>query len=88
MQTEILLNGITLKQLTDALVPLLQKPFTETNQSSTELIGRKEACAILHCNMTTLHKHTKSGRLKSYGIGNRILYKKSEVLESVKPINH
>ena len=88
MTTEILLNGITLKQLADALVPLLQKPSMETNQSTNELIGRKEACEILHCNFTTLHKHTKSGRLKSYGIGNRILYKKSEVLDAVKPINY
>lgn len=88
MTTEILLNGITVQQLAEALLPLLQKPIVESNQATNELIGRKETCAILHCNFTTLHKHTKSGRLKSYGIGNRILYKKSEVLESVKPINH
>jgi hypothetical protein len=88
METQIFLSGITLQQLAEALTPLLQKPFLEPQQEINELIGRKEACFILHCNLTTLHKHTKSGRLKSYGIGNRILYKKSEVLESVKPINH
>lgn len=88
METQIFLSGITLQQLAEALTPLLQKPFAEPQQETNELIGRKDACIILHCNLTTLHKHTKSGRLKSYGIGNRILYKKSEVLESVKPINH
>lgn len=88
MNNQILLNGITIEQLAEALIPLLQKPITEPQQLTNELIGRIEACTLLHCNLTTLHKHTKSGRLKSYGIGNRILYKKSEVLEAVKPINH
>lgn len=88
MGTQIFLNGITLQQLAEALTPLLQRPFAEPQRETNELIGRKEACSILHCNLTTLHKHTKSGRLKSYGIGNRILYKKAEILESVQPINH
>ncbi|PZX92783.1 DNA-binding protein [Flavobacterium aquariorum] len=88
MTAQILLNGITIEQLAEALKPLLQKPLAEPQHVTNELIGRKEACALLHCNLSTLHKHTKSGRLKSYGIGNRVLYKKSEVLESVTPINH
>jgi hypothetical protein len=88
MGTQIFLNGITLQQLAEALTPLLQRPFAEPQRETNQLIGRKEACSILHCNLTTLHKHTKSGRLKSYGIGNRILYKKAEILESVQPINH
>jgi hypothetical protein len=37
---------------------------------------------------TTLWKHTKCGMLKSYGLGKRLYYKKNEVLEAVKPINH
>lgn len=88
MTAQILLNGITIEQLAEALKPLLQKPLTEPQQVTNELIGRKEACSLLHCNLSTLHKHTKSGRLKSYGIGNRILYKKAEILESVSPINY
>ena len=88
MNNQIFLQGITIEQLAEVLRPLLQKPFAEPQQVTSDLIGRKDACEILHCNLSTLHKHTKSGRLKSYGIGNRILYKKSEVLESVTPINH
>jgi hypothetical protein len=88
MQTQILLNGITIEELAEVLIPLLQKPIPEPQREPNDLIGRKEACSILHCTFTTLHKHTKSGRLKSYGIGNRILYKKSELLSAVKPINN
>ena len=88
MNNQIFLNSITIEQLAEVLKPLLQKPFTEPQQVTNELIGRKEACALLHINLSTLHKHTQSGRLKSYGLGNRILYKRAEVLESVTAINH
>lgn len=88
MNTNIFLNGITLEQLAEALAPLLQaQPVTKV-ENSNDLLTRDEVCKLLSFNKTSLWKHTKSGRLKSYGIGNRVLYKKSEVLESVKPINH
>lgn len=83
----ILLNGITLEQLVETLKPLLQQSVAEP-QPQTELLTRDEVCKLLNFNKTSLWKHTKSGRLKAYGIGNRVLYKRSEVLEAVKPINH
>ena len=94
--TNIFLNGITLEQLAEAVVNLLHqkqlqkditKPEPEQPQESV-LLTRDEVCKLLNFNKTSLWKHTKSGRLKSYGIGNRVLYKRSEVLEAVKPINH
>jgi hypothetical protein len=56
------------------------------NESET-LLSRKETCELLKINFTTLWKHTKSGKLKSYGIGNRVYYKKAEVLQSITCIN-
>jgi len=85
---QIFLNGITLEQLAEALAPLLQPKQVAQDEPSNDLLTRDEVCKLLSFNKTSLWKHTKSGRLKSYGIGNRVLYKKSEVLESVKPINH
>lgn len=86
MNNQILLNGITLEQLAEALAPLFQKSQSAQFHQS-ELIGRKEVCEMLGINLTSLWKHTKSGRLTSYGIGNRVLYKRSEVLEAITPIN-
>lgn len=89
MTTPILLNGITLEQLVEALKPLLQ-PQKTTNEKplpESDLLTREEACKLLSINKTTLWKHTKSGRLKSLGLGNRVYYKKSEVLEAVKHLN-
>ena len=89
MTTPILLNGITLEQLVEALKPLLQpqKATIENPLPESDLLTREEACKLLSINKTTLWKHTKSGRLKSLGLGNRVYYKKSEVLEAVKHLN-
>ncbi len=91
MNTQIYLNGITLKQLAEELKPLLVDLIPakkEEIELESEFVTREEVCKMLSFNKTSLWKHTKSGRLKSYGIGNRVLYKRSEVLEAVKPINH
>jgi excisionase family DNA binding protein len=88
MNTPIFLNGITLEQLAEALAPLLQPQSVALLEPQNEYIKRDEACELLSINLSSLWKHTKSGKLKSYGIGNRVLYKRSEVLEAVKPINH
>jgi excisionase family DNA binding protein len=84
---QIFLNGITLEQLAETIKPLLQQPVAEP-QPENDLLTRDEVCKLLSFNKTSLWKHTKSGRLKSYGIGNRVLYKRNEVLEAVKPLNH
>lgn len=90
--TEIILNGYTLEQvaekIAEKLATLLQPQQVAQVEPSNDLLTRDEVCKLLNFNKTSLWKHTKSGRLKSYGIGNRVLYKKSEVLEAVKPINH
>jgi hypothetical protein len=43
---------------------------------------------FLSIHKTTLWKNSKCGKLKSYGLGNRLYYKKNEVFAEVKPINH
>ena len=87
MNSQIFLNGITLEQLAEALKPLLQSVSSE-QQTENELLTREEVCKLLTINKTSLWKHTKSGRLKSYGIGNRVFYKRNEVLDSITPLNH
>ena len=87
MNNQIFLNGITLQELAEALAPLLQPQNVALLENKNEFIKREEACELLSINLSSLWKHTKSGKLKSYGIGNRVLYKRSEVLEAVKPIN-
>ncbi|HLF52557.1 helix-turn-helix domain-containing protein [Flavobacterium sp.] len=87
MNTQIFLNGITVQQLAEALAPLLQQQPVAPSQPENDLMTRKQVCTLLSINFTTLWKHTKSGKLKSFGIGNRIFYSRLQVIEAVKPIN-
>lgn len=87
MEAQIFLNGITIEQLAEALKPLMVNETTnETNEPINDLMTREAVCKLLSINKVTLWKHTKTGKLKSYGIGNRVMYKRSEVLEAVKPL--
>ena len=87
MSTQIFLNGITVEQLAEALTPLLKNQTIIQQQESPEddLLTRDQACVILSITKTTLWKHTRSGKLKSFGIGNRVFYSKKQILEAVKP---
>lgn len=84
---QIFLQGISLQELVDALYPLMQLKQVENPQPLNDLMTRKEVCALLSINFSTLWKHTKSGKLKSLGIGNRVFYSREQVLQAVKPLN-
>lgn len=85
MVTQILFQGCTLQQLAEELAPLLLS-INESKDDENEFISIEETCELLRLQKTSVWKHTKSGKLKAYGIGNRVLYKRSEVMEAVKPL--
>lgn len=86
----LILTPISVEELTEKIalktIELLGLK-TQQVQPSNDLMTRKEVCALLSINFSTLWKHTKSGKLLSKGIGNRVFYSRSQVLEAVKPIN-
>ena len=51
-----------------------------------KMLTRKELANFLHVSLPTLHKYQKEGRLKYYRIGSRVLFKKSEILDSIEVI--
>lgn len=56
--------------------------------ANDELLSRDQACEFLKINPSTLWAWENKGKVKSYGIsGNRRYYKRSELLESLTPIN-
>ena len=62
--------------------------LSTTNKNEDEiLLSRVETCELLKINYSILWKHTKSGKLTSYEIGNRVFYKKEEILKSIKKLN-
>ena len=86
---EILLNGIRLNELVEKLEKIEKLLDTYLNsQPQTEIkhdfISRAEVAALLKITLPTLHEWTKLGWLKSYKMGNRVLYKPHEVMEAMK----
>jgi predicted site-specific integrase-resolvase len=46
-----------------------------------EILTRNETAELLGINLSTLWSYTKAGKLTSYGLGNKVFYKYSEILE-------
>lgn len=53
------------------------------SNSSEDLLTREETCELLSINLSTLWSYTKTGKLPSKKIGNRVYYLKSEILEAL-----
>ena len=53
----------------------------------TEYLTRNEVKRLLSVDLSTVHNYTKKGKLKAYGIGHRVYYKRHEVEQSIKPLN-
>lgn len=51
------------------------------------LLTREETKEFLKTTFPTLYKWTQEGLLKRYQLGNRIYYKKHEVIQSLKRLN-
>jgi hypothetical protein len=86
----LILTPISVEELTEKIalktIELLGLK-TQQSQPEKDLMTRKEVCTLLSINFTTLWKHTRSGKLLSSGIGNRVYYSRKQVLEAVKSIN-
>lgn len=52
----------------------------------TEFMTRNEVRDFLNVDLSTVHNLTKRGKLKAYGLGGRVYYKRVEVEESIKPL--
>lgn len=54
----------------------------------TVYMTRYEVRDLLQVDISTVHNWTKRGKLLSYGIGNRIYFKRLEVEKAIKPIQN
>lgn len=94
MENSVLIQKITQAQLVDFINQAVQDQFEELKQElhkvrdQEELLTRDEAAGLLKINSSTLWHWTKKGKLPSYGIGNRVYYKRSEIMESLVKFRH
>ena len=87
---QIILNGLSLSDFLNTIEKLIDKklnaiPPPKNTQSS--YLGRSEVCELLKISLPTLNDWTKLGRLKSYKIGNRVLYRQDEIEDSLSQVS-
>jgi excisionase family DNA binding protein len=78
---------------TPELIELIKRAVREElassrgpGQQGEQLMSRQETAAYLGITLPTLRQHTRHGALKAYRIGRRVLYRHSELLESLQPM--
>lgn len=91
MEGTIQLIQITPHQLQDAILTgvkteleILKREFQP--KQPTEFLTRNEVKQLLKVDLSTVHNLTKRGKLKSYGLGGRVYYKRDEVELAIKPL--
>jgi len=52
-------------------------------EPAEELLSPKQACEFFQCTSVTLWRWEKKGRVKSYGIGGKKFFKRSELLQLI-----
>ena len=89
---QLILSSLTVEQLKEIIVETCKQAFAVKEQIKQltakpvikdQFLTRKETAAMLHVSLPTLNQWTKEGKLESYRLGTRILYKREEVTESV-----
>ncbi|MDB9994421.1 helix-turn-helix domain-containing protein [Flavobacteriaceae bacterium] len=74
--------------ISDAVKTQLSK-FKEqllSKDANDDLLTRKQACEFLQIDQSTLWHWTNKGKVIAYGIANRRYYKRSELMEALKPL--
>lgn len=78
------------EQLSELISKNLVEHIQEIKKSiphPEQLLTREQVAELLDIDLSTLWHWTKAGRLKSYGIANRIYFKRSEIEQALIPIN-
>lgn len=63
------------------------KKNLDSQKANDDLLTREETCKFLSIDSSTLWAWTNKRKVNAYGIGSRRYYKRSELLECLKPLN-
>ncbi len=84
---------LTPEQIKNLLSEVVKPEIENLKQSfqpkePVNLLTRKEAAKLLKINLSTLWSWSNKGIIKSYAIGNRIYYKRHEILQALTEIKN
>lgn len=81
-----------LREIITTIIDLKLTPIVESSsqvqKTIDELITRRELIKKLHISLPTLGELTKSGIIKSYRVGRRVLYNWEEVKNNLQQANY
>ena len=84
----------TLKEIEQIFENVIQRHVTqekhntsETSSTDTQYLTRQETAKILSISLPTLSKHERNGKIASYRIGSRVLFKKSDIEAAIEQRN-
>ncbi|MCD8433358.1 helix-turn-helix domain-containing protein [Tenacibaculum finnmarkense] len=85
---KIILEGITsadlVSQLAKSVKELLTNEETTPTEQTPEFWTRQQTADFLSVSLVTLFNWNKKGILKTYRVGTKVFYRKSDVLECLK----
>ena len=92
MESAIMLHNLSPMDLEELIRKVVSEQLEEFRKNVSiekpdELLTREEACLLLKISLTSLWNWTKKGKIIAYGIGNRVYYKREELMESLIQIN-
>ena len=81
------LNGQDFKnEIIETVKNEFQK-LTTTSQDKDKLLSRQETADLLSVSLVTIWDWTRKDLIPAYRIGNKVRYKKSEIIESLQKMN-
>jgi hypothetical protein len=93
MEGNTILTQTSPKELSELIAEGVRKQIEAfkneilAKDANDELMTREQACEFLQINPSTIWSWSKRGKVTAYGIsGNRRYYKRSELLEALKPL--
>ena len=83
---------VTPEQLQDAIIEGVNTQLTDLKKhfqpkEAEEYLTRNEVAKMLKVDLSTLHNWNKKGKLKTYGLGGRVYYKRSEIEKAIIELN-
>jgi excisionase family DNA binding protein len=54
----------------------------------TEYLTRNEVKDLLKVDLSTIWNWQRKGKLRAYGLGNRVYYRRDEIEAAMKPLNY
>lgn len=92
METQIFLQGTTPSQLVDLInegfksqIDALKKELQQQS-AKEDLMSREQVLELLQINASTLWHWQNKGKIPVYKFANKCYYKRSELMECLKPL--